>query len=129
MGLAASTSRVPTIEPTIFIFSELLNVTPLAIPVAMANCEVSSAVSRTPPLRTKVCSLATPSQPRPGRISGVESFLPTRLGVSGVFSQGSGLPQVVGVPWTMALELALPVTGGKRITSYFALRSGILASA
>src|SRR5579864_9409904 len=129
MGLAASTRRVPTIEPTIFIFSEVVEVTPLAIPVAIANCDVSSAVRRTPPLRTKLCSLARPSQPRPGRMSGVESFLPTRLGVSGEFIHGRGLPQVVGVPWTMALGLALPVTGGNRITSYLAFRSGILASA
>src|SRR6266702_973981 len=129
MGLAASTRRVPTMEPTIFIFSELLKVTPLANPVEIANCEVSSAVRRTPPLRTKLCSLARPSQPSPGRMSGVESFLPTRLGVSGVFIHGRGLLHAVGVPWTIALEAALPVTGGKRITSYLALRSGILAIA
>src|SRR5579859_4877171 len=128
MGLAASTSRVPTMEPTIFIFSELAKKTPFAIPVAIANCEVSRAVRRTPPLRTKDCSLARPSQPRPGRMSGVESFLPARLGVSGVFIQGRGLPHVVGVPCTMESETALPVTGGKRITSYLAFRSGILAS-
>src|SRR5437899_11007533 len=129
MGLAASTSRVPTMEPTIFIFSEVLKLTPLAIPVAIANCEVSRAVRRTPPLRTKLCSLARPSQPRPGRMSGVESFLPTRLGVSGVFIHGRGFPHDVGVACTMVLELALPVTGGNRITSYLAFRSGILASA
>src|ERR1700746_2560656 len=126
MGLAASTRRVPTMEPTIFIFSELLKETPLAMPVATANCEVSSAVRRAPPLRTKLCTLARPSHPRPGRMSGVESFLPTRLGVSGVFIHGSGLPHEVGVPCTMVLELALPVTGGNRITSYLAFRSGIL---
>src|SRR5580700_7141754 len=129
MGLAASTRRVPTMEPTIFIFSELVEETPLASPLVMANCEVSSAVRRTPPFRTNDCSLARPSQPRPGRMSGVESFLPTRLGVSGVFIHGRGLPQVVGVPCTMALGLVLPVTGGKRITSYLAFKSGILAMA
>src|SRR5579859_1389083 len=128
MGLAASTRRVPTIEPTILIFSEVVEVTPLANPVARANCDVSVAVSRTPPFRTKLSSLARPSQPRPGRMSGVESFLPTRLGVSGVFIHGRGLPHVVGVPCTMESEAALPVTGGKRITSYLAFRSGILAS-
>src|ERR1700740_1365956 len=122
MGLAASTRRVPTMEPTIFIFSELLKETPFAIPVAMAKCEVSNAVRRTPPLRTKLCKLARPSQPRPGRMSGVESFLPTRLGVSGVFIHGRGLPHEVGVPCTIRLELVLPVTGGNRITSYLAFK-------
>src|ERR1700719_1799388 len=117
MGLAASAKRVQTIEPTIFIFSEVVEVTPVASPAAMANCDVSIAVSRTRPLRTKLCNLARPSQPSPGRMSGVESFLPTRLGVSGVFIHGRGLPQAVGVPCTMALGLALPVTGGNRITS------------
>src|ERR1700675_1973313 len=129
MGLAASIRRVPTMEPTIFIFSELLVVTPLTNPMATANREVSGAVSRTPALCTKVCSLATPSHPRPGRISGVESFLPTRLGVSGVFNHGRGLPQVVGVPCTIVFGLEFSLTGGKRITSYLAFRSGILASA
>src|SRR5271165_105094 len=116
-------------EPTIFIFSECVNVTPLARPMERTNWEVSVAVRSTPPLATKACSLATPSQPRPGRMSGVESFLPTRLGVSGVFIHGRGLPQEVGRPWTMVVGLEFQPTGGKTITSYLALRSGILAMA
>src|SRR5580704_14406093 len=127
MGLTESTRRVPTMAPTIFIFSELLALTPLVSPMEIANCEVSVAVRSTPPFWTKDCSLATPSQPRPGRMSGVESFLPTRLGVSGVFSQGKGLPQKVGRPCTTVFALYPQPMGGKRITSYLALRSEILA--
>src|SRR5229473_2351187 len=126
MGLAASTSRVPTTDPTIFIFCDVPRLTLSAKPMERAKREVSVAVSRTPPLATKDCRCATPSQPRPGRMSSVESFLPTRLGVSGVFFQGSGLPQPVAVPLMIVVDEELNPTGGKRITSYLALRSSFL---
>src|SRR5258708_40108217 len=102
MGLAESTSRAPTTEPTIFIFCEVPTLTLSAKPTERAKREVSVAASRTPPLATKDCKCATPSQPRPGRMSSVESFLPTRLGVSGGFFQASGLPQLLGRTLMMA---------------------------
>src|SRR6266436_3167172 len=126
MGLAASTRRMPTTEPTILIFCDVPRLTLSAKPTDRAKREVSVAVSSTPPLATKDCRWVTPSQPRPGRMSSVESFLPTRLGVSGVFFQGSGLPQAVAVPLMMAVDEELKPTGGKRITSYLALRSSAL---
>src|SRR6266436_7175712 len=126
MGLAESTRRVLSTEPTIFIFVGVPRLTLSAKPMERAKREVSVAVSSTPPLATNDCRCATPSQPRPGRISSVESFLP-RLGVCGVFFQGKGLPQAVDVPLMIAVEEALNPTGGKRITSYFALRSSSLA--
>src|SRR4029077_16935619 len=104
-----------------FIFCAVPSVTLSANPIERAKREVSVAVSSTPPLATNDCRCATPSQPRPGRMSSVEFFLPTRLGVSGVLFQGSGLPQAVDVPLMIAVEEALNPTGGKRITSYFAL--------
>src|SRR5271167_4781832 len=126
MGLAASTRRVPTTEPTIFIFCALLTLTPSARPMDRAKREVSVAVRRTPPFATKFWRLATPSQPRPGRMSSVESFFPTRFGVSGVVFHGSGLPQALGRPLMMAVGLEKKPTGGNRITSYLALRSPVL---
>src|SRR5580658_4138076 len=129
MGLALSTRRVPTTEPTIFIFWALPTLTPSARPMDSANREVSVAVRRTPPLATKFWRLATPSQPRPGRMSSVESFLPTRFGVSGVVFHGSGLPQALGRPLTIAVGLEKKPTGGKRMTSYLALRSLALETA
>src|SRR5580700_11676582 len=126
MGLAASTSRVPTTEPTIFIFCALPTLTPSARPIERAKREVSVAVTRTPPFATKLWRLATPSQPRPGRMSSVESVLPTRLGVSGVFFHGSGLPQALGRPLMTAVGLEKKPTGGNRMTSYLALRSLVL---
>src|ERR1700686_1775508 len=126
MGLVASTRRVPSTEPTIFIFCEVPTLTLSARPMESAKREVSVAVSSTPPLATKDCRCATPCQPSPGRMSSVESFLPTRLGVSGVFFQGNGLPHVVAVPLIMAVEEELNPTGGNRITSYLALRSPVL---
>src|SRR5579862_4069 len=127
MGLAESTRRVLSTEPTIFIFCALPKLTLSARPMERAKRDVSVAVSSTPPLATNDCKRATPCHPRPGRMSSVESFLP-RLGVSGVFFQGNGLPQAVEVPLMMAVEEALKPTGGKRMTSYLALRSSILAS-
>src|SRR5260370_36285864 len=115
MGSAESTSRAPTTEPTIFIFCEVPTLTLSAKPTERAKREVSVAVSSTPPLATKDCKCATPSQPRPGRMSSVESFLPTRLGVSGGVFQGSGLPQVLGMPVMMAVQGELNPTGGKKI--------------
>src|SRR5580693_98540 len=91
-----------------------------------AKREVSVAVRRTPPLATKFSRLATPSQPRPGRISSVESVLPTRFGVSGVFFHGSGLPQALGKPLMMAVGPEKNPTGGNRMTSYLAFRSLVL---
>src|SRR5260370_3249273 len=82
-----------------------------------ARREVSVAVTSTPPLATKDCRCATPSQPRPGRMSSVESFLPTRLGVYVVFFQGSGLPQPVALPLMIVVDEQLNPTGAKRITS------------
>src|SRR5580704_7910278 len=108
-------------------FCDCVSVTPFSNPLPIAKLEVSVAVSKTPPLATNSCSFATPSQPRPGRMSGVESFLPTRFGVSGVFSHGRGLPQEVDRP-AMTVAGLLQPTGGKRMTSYLVLRSGILAS-
>src|SRR5712664_2431213 len=128
MGLAESTRRVLKTEPTIFIFVGVPRLTLSVKPMERAKREVSVAVSSTPPLATKDCRRATPSQPRPGRMSSVESFLPTRLGVSGVFFQGSGLPQLLGKPLMMAVEEELNPTGGKRITSYFELRSSLFAT-
>src|SRR5882762_731473 len=64
MGLAPSTTRVPTTEPTIFSFSELEVLTPLVMPTPEANCAVSITVKNTPPSFTNFCSFATPSQPR-----------------------------------------------------------------
>src|SRR5882757_3857259 len=118
MGLAASTTRAPRTEPTIFIFCAVPTLTLSAKPMESTKREVSVAVSNTPPWATNDWRCATPSQPSPGRISSVESFLPTRFGVSGVFFQGSGLPQPVAVPLIIAVEDELNPTGGKRITSY-----------
>src|SRR5580704_19388115 len=126
MGLPPSTSRVPTTEPTIFIFCAVPTLTPSARPMDSANREVSAAVRRTPPLATKDWRFLTPSQPRPGRMSSDESFLPTRFGVSGVFFHGSGLPQALGKPLMMAVGLEKKPTGGNRMTSYLALRSLVL---
>src|SRR5260370_1656137 len=128
MGLAASTRRAPSTEPTMFIFCGVATLTPLARPIDSAKLDVSAEVSNTPPLATKDCRWATPCQPRPGRMSSVESFLPTRLGVSGVFFQGSGLPQSAGIPLMLAVEEYLEPTGGKRITSYLSLGSAIFAT-
>src|SRR5216683_1604533 len=128
MGLAASTRRMPTTEPTILIFCDVPRLTLSAKPTDRAKREVSVAVSSTPPLATKDCRWVTPSQPRPGRISSVESFLPTRLGVSGVFFHGSGFPQDVGMPLIIAVGDDAYPTGGNRMTSYFALRSSIFAT-
>src|SRR6202790_1777905 len=126
MGLAASTTRVPSTEPTIFIFCAVPTLTLSARPMESAKREGSVAVSSTPPLATKDCRCATPCHPARGRMSSVESFLPTRLGVSGVFFHGSGLPHAVAVPLMMAVEEELNPTGGKRITSYLELRSSLL---
>src|SRR5260370_40320302 len=95
-------------------------------PMESAKREVSVAVTSTPPLATKDCRCATPSQPRPGRMSSVESFLPTRLGVSVVFFQGSGLPQPVAGPLMIVVDEELNPTGGTQITSDFALRTTFL---
>src|SRR3954467_6553255 len=103
MGLAASTRRAASTDPTIFIFCDVPRLPLSPKPMESAKRDVSVAVSSTPPLATNDCRCATPSQPRPGRMSSVESFLPTRLGVSGVFFQGSGLPQFLGMPLMMAL--------------------------
>src|SRR5258708_3151429 len=123
MGLAPSTTRVPTTEPTIFSFSELDALTPLVMPVPAANCAVSITVKNTPPSLTNFCSLATQAHPSPGRRSSVESFLPTRFGVSAVFCHGSEFPQLVGTPLTILFNEPLNPTGGNKITSYFSSRS------
>src|SRR6266404_5115559 len=128
MGLAPSTKRVLTTDPTIFIFCDVPTLALSAKPMERAKREVSVAVRSTPPLATKDWRWATPSQPRPGRMSSVESFLPTRLGVSGVFFQGSGLPHPVAVPLMMAVGEELNPTGGKRTTSYLAFRSSFFAT-
>ena len=47
------------------------------------------------------------------------------FGVSGVFFQGIGFRHI-GIPWT--IDCALPLVGGKRMTSYFALRLGSFAT-
>src|ERR1700716_559454 len=127
MGLAESTSRVARTEPTIFIFCAGLSVTLSARPVERANRDVSVAVRSTPPFVTKACKLATPCQPRPGRMSSVESFLPTRFGVSGVFFHGRGLPQLIGMPLMMEVVEELKPTGGEKITAYFSLMSAVFA--
>src|ERR1700722_19133817 len=127
MGLAASTSRVPTTEPTIFIFCALPTLTPTASPIESANCEVSVAVTRTPPFSTNDWRCSTPSQPSPGRMSSVESFSPTRFGVSAVVFQGSGFPQALGSPLMIDVVLEKP-TGGNKITSYFEFKSVVLVT-
>src|ERR1700736_334081 len=129
MGLAPSTRRVPSTDPTMFIFWEGLTLTPAPRPIDNAKFDVSVAVNSTPPFATNACSRATPSQPRPGRMSSVESLFPTRFGVSDVFFQGNGFPQAIGNPLIIAVEGALNPTGGNKITSYFAFRSSILATA
>src|SRR2546427_8961317 len=103
MGLPLSTSLVPTTEPTIFMRSEACALMPVTRPISVAKREVSVAVSSTPLFCTNACSLARPSQARPGRMSSVESFFPTRFGVSGVFFHGSGFPQPMGMPLMMAV--------------------------
>src|SRR5437868_15475163 len=123
MGLVESTRRVPSTEPTIFIFCAVPTVTLSARPMERAKREVSVAVGSTPPEATKACRWATPCQLRPGRMLSVESFLPTKLGVSGVFFQGSGLPQPLGRPLMMDVVEELKPTGGNKIMSYLALRS------
>src|SRR5258708_34503611 len=128
MGLAASTSRVPTTEPTIFIFWALPTLTPSARPMESAKREVSVAVRRTPPFATKFWRFATPSQPRPGRMSSVESFLPTRFGVSGGFFHGAGLPQALGRPLLMVAGPEQKPTGGNRVRYSLAMGALALAS-
>src|ERR1700756_2886106 len=129
MGLAESTNRVPSTDPTIFIFCEGVTLTPVPSPIDSAKFDVSVAVSSTPPFATNACKRATPSQPRPGRMSSVESFFPTRFGVSGVFFHGNGFPQAIGNPLIIDNDDALNPTGGNRMTSYLAFRSTILATA
>src|SRR5580704_17929532 len=123
MGLRLSTSRAPTTEPTIFNFCALPTLTPSARPMDSAKREVSVAVRKTPPLATKDSRFPTPSQPRPGRMSSVESLLPTRFGLSGVFFHGSGFPQVLGRPLMTAVGLEKKPTGGNRMTSYLDRKS------
>ena len=60
-------------------------------------------------------------------ISGVESFLPTRFGVSGVSCQGNAaLPKPSAIPEMIAAGEELQPTGGNKITSYCACRSKML---
>src|ERR1700674_2102189 len=100
--------------------SDDLALTPSTGTMPIPKRDVDVAGTSTPPFCTKLCRCATPSQPSPGRMSSVESFLPTRFGVSGVFFHGSGLPQAAGRPFTIAVGDEEYPTGGKRMTSYFA---------
>src|SRR5438874_1403687 len=99
--------------PTSFMRCGRWSETPCASPNETARSEVSIAVMRSPPRRVKLCRLATPESPSPGRVSSVESM--TRLGVSSVFFQGRGLPYI-GTPATT--DSGERPTGAKTITSY-----------
>src|SRR5438034_6650923 len=55
MGLASSTRRVPTTEPTIFILLAFCVPMPSAKPRESASDEVSMAVRSTPPRSTNSC--------------------------------------------------------------------------
>src|SRR5208282_5803481 len=111
MGLAASTRFVRRTEPTLLSFCGGAALTLSSRPMEEAKRAVSITVRSTPPFSTKACKCATPLQPSPGRMSSVESFFPTRLGVSGVFFQGSGLPHAVGSPLMTAVMLPPKPTG------------------
>jgi hypothetical protein len=101
----------------------LLAETPFARPNAIAISAVFSTVTSTPPFFTNATRLFTPFQPSPGRMSSVWSI--PMFGVSSVFFQGIGFRHI-GRP--DKIVCGLPLVGGKRITSYFALRLGSFAA-
>ena len=92
MGLAPSTICVFTTVPMIFSRWPCDTDTPSSMPNVAAKFAVSATVTSTPPLRTNSCKCSRPSQPRPGRMSSVESFAPEIRRFRASFSTAADCP-------------------------------------
>ena len=98
IGLVASASRVRSSEFLTVVLAGIGFVTtPRVSPYDRGSSVEFVAATNTPPCFTKFCSVMSPCQAKPGRMSSVCASVPM-FGVSGETFHGIGLRPHIGMP-------------------------------